>query len=939
MDLKLQVLLKMLDQASAPLNKVKGAGSAAAAQLKKTRDELRQLDQAQKQLGEFRQIKAGSAASAARLRDLQTRTRAVAMQMKTAVTGGAELGKEFKKLTAEGKALKAEHAAQQAKLQGLRNTLRAAGVNTAQLGTAEAGLRSKTASATQTIEKQTAALRAQGVQAQRTAKLHDQLRKSEATASHFAVAGYASREGGRRILEQVHPMLDEGKQYQTHLAQLRAQGSSRADVAMAEHFANNDTTRGSSINDKMEIIKDANSIFRDMHEAVVLAPQLLKAKYVFEALMAQHGEGAGHGAETTNQLIDAIRTGELRNATTSPEAFNHLLDMMTRAYVGSGGLVKPSDYLQTMKVGGVAAKQMDDKALFFGAMHTIQEMGGMRSGTGFASAYQNWAAGRSTQQTAEALSQLGLVNKDAVKYGKTGHITKLLPGALVNQSLYETNPFEYMMQEVIPRINPEGKLSEHEVVSKLNGLFSARKGGDLFAGMYMQRDNIRKQLRASEHFASLDEVYQQTGNTAQGEEVDLLAQKRDLYLQLGTQLLPVYVGALQKLADITRVASRWAKAHPALAKGLVIVAAGLGVLMVAAGGLMIALGGLIGQFALLRFAVKRAGLGLLARGGAAAAGGGGAAGAGMLARIGMLGRSILPAIIGGASAAASALAAITLPVWALIAAVVALGIAVWKYWGPIKAWFIGFGQGISDIVGPAFAELGQALAPLKPLWDAIAGSIQSVWIWIKQLFAPFQATTAQLDAATDSGRAWGQAIGYAISSVVVLVKWLVQAIVWAFGKLNQLGEWIGGKVADLVELWKKQWGIAVVLTESIGAQIKAPFTAAFAWISDKIDGFMAKWRALKAKLGIHDDPAVAGGIQWNTGDAGDSKPPARFAIDSRPPLRAGGGGSVTNHNQYSVTVQAMPGHEDAAARAASAELDRRERAKAAAHRSRLDDTE
>ncbi|MFC5583386.1 hypothetical protein [Rhodanobacter terrae] len=352
MDLKLQVLLQALDKATSPLNKVKGAGSAAAAQLKKTRDALRQLDQTQKNVGEFRKLKQGTADTARRMAELRACTRSVSQQMKTAVTGGGELSREFKKLTADGAKLKAEHAEQQAKLHTLRTALRAAGINTHKLGTEEAGLRAKAAGATSAIEQQTAALRAQGVQAQRLAKLHDQLRKGEALGAHLSVAGYATLDGGRRILGQVDTGINEAKRYQIITEQLRAQGTTRADVARAQNFASTDTTVGSSQSDKLEILKDANSIFRDMDEALHIAPALLKTKLTFEALMAQHGEDTGHGQEIVGELIAAIQTGELRNATKTPEAFNHLLDMMTKAYVGSGGLVKPSDYLQTMKVGG-----------------------------------------------------------------------------------------------------------------------------------------------------------------------------------------------------------------------------------------------------------------------------------------------------------------------------------------------------------------------------------------------------------------------------------------------------------------------------------------------------------------------------------------------------------------------------------------------------------
>jgi len=929
-DLKLQVLLQALDKASAPLKKVQSSATGAAAQLKKTRDALRQLDQTQKNVGEFRKLKQGSTDTAKRMAELQQRTRAVAQQLKAAQnpTAGlatsqkragktsAELSKEFQKLTSDGAKLKAEHSEQQAKLQTLRSALRAAGVNTHQLGTEEAALRSKSASATASLNQQTAALRAQGVQAQKLAALHERLAKGQALGAHLSIAGYATMEGGRRVMSQVDAGIDEAKRYQIITEQLRAQGTSSADVLRAQHFASTDQTVGSSQSDKLEILKDANSIFRDMNEALHIAPSLLKTKLTFEALMAQHGEGGGHGQEIVGELIAAIQTGELRNATKTPEAFNHLLDMMTKAYVGSGGLVKPSDYLQAMKVGGVATKQMDDKALFFGAMHTIQEMGGMRSGTGFASAYQNWAAGRSTQQTAEALAKLGLVNKGAVKYGKNGHITKMLPGALKNQALYETNPFEYMMKEVIPRIDPKGKLTENQIVSKLNSLFSARKGGDLFAGMYMQRGNIQKQLKASEGFEGTDAAYNRAVGTAQGQEADLLAKKADLYKELGTTLLPVYVRSLQKLVGILKSLTGTAQRHPAVAKGIALIAAGFGILMVAAGGVMIALGGLIGQFALLRFAIGRAGLGLLARRGVA---GGAAAGGGMLGRVGL-----------GARAAMIAMTGISLPVLALVAAVTALVFVVWKYWGPLKAFFVGIGQGIRDVAGPALSALGQALAPLKPAWDAISTAMGAVWRWLSQLFTLFEATKEQLAGATANGVSFGRVLGYALTSTIKLVTWLANAFTTVGTAIGTAAGWIMVNGSKLIDWLGSTWS-------TVSEAIKAPFTAAFKWISDKIDGFMEKWKALKAALHIKDDPVAAAGIHWNTGDDTDIKPGARF--DTKPPLRAGGGGSVINHNQYSVTVQAMPGHEDAAARAASAELDRRERAKAAAGRSRLSDME
>lgn len=914
MDLKLSVLLQTLDKATAPLKKVQEASKAAAEQLKKTRDTLRQLDAVQKKAGEFRALKQGTRDTAARMKDLQARINAVAREMRESDKPTAALSRQFKRLTADARDLKAQQAAQLQKLQQLREGLATAGVNTRKLGEAEARLRTEAAAATRSMDQQTAALRAQGVQAQRLVALRERLGRSQALGANISVAGYATLQGGRQVIAQVQPALHEAKVYQTNLAQLRAQGVNESDVAQAERFARSDTTRGSSINDKLEILKDANSIFRDMHEAVQVAPALLKAKYTFEALMAEHGQGEGHGQATVNQLIDAVRTGELRNATTTPEAFQHMLDMMSRAYVGSGGLVKPSDYLEAMKVGGVAAKLMDEKALFFGAMHTIQEMGGMRAGTGFASAYQNWAAGRSTQQTAEALAQLGLVNKDAVKYGKNGHITKMLPGALKNQALYESNPFAYLMTEVIPRINPTGKLTDDQVVSKLNALFSARKGGDLFAGMFMQRANIQKQLAAAEHFASLDDTYRMTGDTAAGQEADMEAEKRNLYLTLGRQLLPMYVAGLRQLVAVLKTLTEGAQKHPALAKGLAVVTGSFGVLMVAAGGLMVVLGGLIGQFALLRFAMGRTRLGWAARGAAA---GGDAASGGMIARLAGLARGVFPALATGARAAMLAITGLSWPVLALVAAVAALGIVVWKYWQPIKAFFVGIGAGLRDTLLPAVAALGTALAPLKPAWDAITNAVGATWHWLLALLAPMQATSEQLAGATTNGVTFGRVLGATLTGVVTAITWVVQAFGWLGTKIGECIGWITVHWSDLTDV------------------IKQPFVTAFQWINDKIEGLLDKWRALKAALGQGSGSPATEPRQW---EWNDGRAPS-FAIDDRPPLKATGAGNTVT-NTYAVTVHVAPGADaHATARAVSAELDRRERAKAAANRSRLSDPE
>lgn len=290
-----------------------------------------------------------------------------------------------------------------------------------------------------------------------------------------------------------------------------------------------------------------------------------------------------------------------------------------------------------------------------------------------------------------------------------------------------------------------------------------------------------------------------------------------------------------------------------------------------------------------------------------------------------LGTAAPAAAGGGMSALAgigSAISAIGLPVIALGAAIAAAGLLVWKYWGPIKAWFVGIGKGIRDVMGPVLADLG----PLKPLWDGIVGALKTAWTWITQLFTPFHATSEQLAGATANGVTFGRVLGYVLGGVVTAVKWVAQAFVAVGTAIGETIGWVVVHAGKVVDWFSTAWG---TLTEFV----KAPFTAAFAWITSKIDALMAKWEWIKQKLGLADDEAKARGWDFNDGRT----PPPRF---DTPPLRAPGGTTTHTTHVGGITVVQQPGEDGAAlARRVRAEIEASDRAKAAARGSRLRDPE
>lgn len=158
----------------------------------------------------------------------------------------------------------------------------------------------------------------------------------------------------------------------------------------------------------------------------------------------------------------------------------------------------------------------------------------------------------------------------------------------------------------------------------------------------------------------------------------------------------------------------------------------------------------------------------------------------------------------------------------------AVGLLVYKYWQPIKGFFVGLWQGLSSVAGPAlkalwdgakslglaFGRLIMTVTPLgvifrllkpavMPVLGAIADGALAVWRWFTTLLKPVDDAGGK---AQNMGLRFGQAIGGIIKAVVGLparfmqlgadiVNGLVKGIQDKIGSAVQaIGE-VGNKVA------------------------------------------------------------------------------------------------------------------------------------------------
>lgn len=190
-----------------------------------------------------------------------------------------------------------------------------------------------------------------------------------------------------------------------------------------------------------------------------------------------------------------------------------------------------------------------------------------------------------------------------------------------------------------------------------------------------------------------------------------------------------------------------------------------------------------------------------------------------LARVGFmkLGVVLRAVVVPVLKVIGSSVSAIFSPVGALVAVVVAAGVAIWKYWEPIKAFVVGFGSGFIEAIQPVielvkglWASFDRATGFTSRFAESLAwvsDTASKVWGWIKELFTPVSESAEVTRDAAAAGREWGKIVG----------------------------DWVSGKLAGLVQVVKDVIAHMPIL--------KAQATAAF--IALKVTAIRA-FEAVKA---------------------------------------------------------------------------------------------
>ena len=678
--LRLEVLFGGRDKLSPALKIIAGSSNAASVALKKTNDQLKDLESQQKKLATFKKLKDDVKQASQELERHKKTVQSLKQQLAT--NPNSKLSSELKKTEAEVKRLNKVVTEGRPKLIQLRQELNNAGLKSTNLGQHQEELKNKIKSTNTEIDRQRNHLKSlNGLQT----NSHKWIGHTKTAAMYGAGAAAT----GVGALYAMRKPIDETKRMDITENRIGALGLGKDATQEATKYARAMETFGTSTLDNMGLMLDGVTAFADVHHAKMVAPTLAKMKFGNEAMF-----GAEQGAENERLFMDMLKVIELRNGLKSEAAFNKQANIIQQVVTATGGRVQAPEWLNAIKTGGIAVKGLTDEAFYYKMEPIVQELGGHRYGTAAMSAYQNIYQGRTTKRAANNMERLGLIaDPSKLKHDKAGQISFLDVGAIKGADLFKKDQFAWMEKVLLPELAKKGITERGQIHDAIGSIFTNRTASSLFSTMYDQREQIHKNAKLNAGAENIDQLSDRAKNTTTGKEIEAKAKLHDAYLKFGTTILPVYTNAIEIATYALKGFTGWMEKNPTLAKAL-----GIGLLVIATS--LIAIGG-----ALLVFSPLIIGM-LSLRLIMASTATGGTALATVFSKVPTVFGFLKTAIFGvGRMFLWLSRALLMNPIGLIITAIAVGAYLIYKNWGSIGPWFLEKWNAIKTGAANAWQEI------------------------------------------------------------------------------------------------------------------------------------------------------------------------------------------------------------------------------------------
>lgn len=784
MDKNLSILVKFaaLDKLTAPMRRMAGGAREAGRDLAATRREVLALQRSTAKIGAFKDLQRDAGKTAEKLG--YARSRVEALRAAIAEAGGPTKTLAAQLLVAERAAdrLEATSAGQATKLEQLSSGLREAGIDVGRLADEEGRLGKAIADANDRLDAQretAAKTRAAEESRENISAMGDKLQagglKAVATGAAIAAPLFV---GTKAAIEFEAAMADVKKVFNGTPAEFAALNAGVLELSKRVPVAAEGLAAIAAAGAQSGIEGPANLL-----------------KYAEAA--AKMGVAFGITADQSGETMSAWRAG----LGLTQEQVEVLADKVN--YLGNVSGAKAPAIAEITKrigplgaVGGLASGEIAALAATLSSMGIEQEI----AATGIKNTILTLTKGSAaTKDQKNAFKQLGLEStKVAVSMQRdaAGTIT-----------------------DVMKRIARLPKAQQSGLLGELFGSESLGAIAPMLTQLPRLEENLRRVGDAGLYSGSMQQEFLGVTGTA-ASRLEQMSNKVDaLKIGIGNRLLPVVASAADRIGNFVDRMDAFTTAHPRATKAVAVLAGAIALGLTVIGGLAIMIGTALGPLSFLVGALKtpaasatllqralqlmfvplRGGVGLLARVGPMLMGLAGSfrfllvpltwvAGmlarlapffgimgrlvAGLLSPIGMLGRLIMMAFTPISALLApigALLATITIPLWLIVAAAIAVGAVIYSRWSQIMT-----------VTAPLRASLGALGSAMVALGSAFIG-------WLGRMAAPLTWVVGKIGefvgpVALGAWKIFGDVVVGIISGISsalkVLVDWVVKGAGW-----------------------------------------------------------------------------------------------------------------------------------------------------------------
>ncbi len=688
--LRLEVVLDAVDKLTRPLRAAQNGSRELASALKETRQSLKALDAQQEKITAFRSAQKQASIASAALGAQQQKLKALKAEINATTTPSKALTRAFDDTRKEAARLRSIHGEQIERMQKLRNALSETGIDTKKLAEHQIRLKAATAGTNETLKRQQTDLEALNKAAQRRAAIAATSEKITRTRDKLARNGAGMAAAGGAMMAATGAPLAAFAQAEDAATGLKvAMMNARGEVPKAFADINKLAT---ALGDKLP---GTTADYQNM------MTMLIRQGMSSQAILGGLGKATAYLAVQLKMPTEeaAAFASKMQDATrTSEKDMMGLMDVIQKGfYLG----VDQNNMLQAFTKMSPALDILKKKGLE--GAKALAPLVVMADQTGM--------AGEAAGNAYRKVFQMALDAKKIAKAGKEGGI-----GLDFTNGKGEFGGIEKMLGQLqkLKGLSTQKRLSviktifgdDAETLQVVSLMIDKGVSGynEVQGKMAAQAD---LQKRVNEQLGTLKNLW----DAASGTFVNALA-------SFGAALAPDIKVLVNLIGDLTGKLHDWSAANPELSKWIMRIVGGAGLLLAVLGGLTMAAAAVLTPFTMIS-----KGLSAFSS----------------TAKIVTTGFTLIRTAITTTMAFLSA-NPIVLAIGAVVLLIAGMAYLIYKYWTPIKAFFMGVWAYIDNafkkypILNYIFPIIGAARLLIQH-WDAVKAFFVGIWAEIKTAFS------------------------------------------------------------------------------------------------------------------------------------------------------------------------------------------------------------